>query len=88
MDRVQYTKFKHALYGESIIYHDRLYRPSEIAKNGWIVNNNGQGDYKYVLKLIKFKRLKARNVCITGKTYWRVSGKTIVDYRKSLKDDN
>lgn len=66
-----------------------MYRPSEIAKNGWILNTNGDKNYKFILKLIRLGKLKAKNVCVTGTSqmYFRVKGQHIIDYQKRLTDE-
>lgn len=59
------------------------YRPSEIAKNNWIKNRVGKGDYFKILKLIKVGRLKARNYCLSEQMpMWLVLGSEIIKYNK------
>ena len=73
------------------IEHGRWYRPSEIAKLGLILNSRGNGDYGFVLKLIKDGRLKASNYAkpdsIQG-PYWRVKGSWISEYLVKCEEPN
>jgi hypothetical protein len=62
------------------------YNPSQIVENGWIRNTKDKPDYRYVLRLIKYGRLRARNVCLTGKKYFRVLGADIIRYNQSIYD--
>jgi hypothetical protein len=59
------------------------YNPSQIASYGWITNNNDKPDYRYVLKLINKGVLRARNVCLTGKKYFKVRGEDILKYQNA-----
>lgn len=64
---------------------EKKYKPREIARNNWIVNSKGKGDYYLVLKLINKNVLRARDVG-NGKTpYYRVLGSEIIRYLDSLK---
>jgi hypothetical protein len=65
------------------IVPDKEYNPSEIASNGWIKNTKNKNDYKYILRLIKYGKLRARNVCLTGKKYFKVLGSDIIRYKHS-----
>lgn len=58
------------------------YNPMDIVKHGWILNNNSKPDYKYVLKLIKFGKLNATNVCMTNQKYYKIRGQDIINYRR------
>ena len=61
-------------------------KPSEIAKNGLITNSKGKGDYRYVLRLIKANKLKARNWALSGdKPYFMVHVDEIERYRKEWR---
>jgi hypothetical protein len=59
------------------------YTPSQIVYYGWIgkAENKQESDYRYVLRLIKYGKLQARNVCLTGQKYFRVRGEDILRYR-------
>lgn len=62
---------------------NRQYRPSEICKNGWIVNNKNKPNYKYILRLISAKKLKARDGSFADSVkYYQVMGRDIIEYRK------
>ena len=60
-------------------------KPSDIAKRSLIRNSVGKGDYRYVIRLIKSNKLKARNWAMTGdKPYWLVHTDEITRYNKEL----
>lgn len=59
------------------------YSPKQIAENEWIKNTHGKGDYYFVLKLIKRKLLKARDINPGGEVpAFRVKGEAILEYLK------
>ena len=63
---------------------ERWYRPSEIAKLGFILNSRGNKDYSFVLKLIRDGRLKASNYAKPDSQqgpYWRVKGSWVLAYK-------
>lgn len=63
---------------------NREYAPSEIFKNGFILNTKGKADYLYVIRLINRGRLRARNVCLgKHKKYYKVLGSDIIAWKKS-----
>jgi len=64
---------------EKEIGFDVLYKPSEIVKNGWIYNKK-KYTYDFVLKLIRLKRLKAKNVGFGKKNHYRVKGLDVIKY--------
>ena len=58
-------------------------RPSEIAKQKLITNSKGNGDYRYVLRLIESGRLKAKDRVLSGdKPYYVVHKDEIERYRE------
>ncbi len=59
------------------------YNPSEIVKYGWIKNSKQKSDYRHVLRLIRYGKLQARNVCLTGHKYFKVLGSEIIKYQQS-----
>jgi hypothetical protein len=59
------------------------YNPSQIVEHGWITNTRNKPDYRYVLRLIKYGKLRARNVCLTGAKYFKVLGEDIIKYKQS-----
>jgi hypothetical protein len=67
------------------IEKDRWYRPSEIAKLGFIKNSKGEGDYALILKFIKRGKLMARNFGLGKTPYFRVKGDEIIRYLEGLK---
>ena len=66
------------------IIDNRLYRPQEIVKNGFILNSMNKPDYNYVLKLIGDGTLKAINKGLKNKKVvaYMVSGKEIKRYKR------
>jgi len=67
------------------IEKERWYKPREIAKNGWIRPPFGKTEfsaYLYVLKLIKTRKLKAKNVGLGQTPYFVVKGDEIVKFIK------
>lgn len=65
---------------------DTLYRPSQVAKKGWILNAVGKADYKYIIKLISGGKLSAVNISTGKNPHWRIKGSTIIAYRNSQPD--
>jgi hypothetical protein len=68
---------------EKRIIPDAEYNPSQIVEHGWIVNTRSKPDYRFVLRLIKYGKLRARNVCLTGAKYFKVLGEDIIKYKES-----
>lgn len=66
------------------IYDKKWYRPSEIAELGLIKNSKGKADYYFVLKLIKTKRLRAKNYANGKKPYWLVPEDEIARYHDTV----
>jgi len=62
---------------------EREYSPKEIALYGIITNTRNKGDYRYILRLIKYGKLRARNACVTGAKYFKVLGEDIIKYKQS-----
>ena len=61
----------------------RDYTITEIVNHGWIVNNDGIPTRAYIQKLIKFKKLKVRDVCANPKFHcYLISGEVIINYLK------
>jgi hypothetical protein len=56
------------------------YRLSKISEMGWITNTNGDKEWKYVWRLVRDGKLKARNFSMPNKPLWRVRGETIIAY--------
>lgn len=64
-------------------------KPSEIANMSLIVNSKGRGDYRYVLRLIKNGKLKARDWSQAGeKPYWLVHVEDIDKYNHGLRGED
>lgn len=61
---------------------DAEYTPSQIVRYGWISKprNKEESDYRYVLRLIKHGKLRARNICLTGQKYFKVKGEEVLRY--------
>jgi len=67
------------------VINKEWFKPSELAKYNLITNSKGKGDYRYVLKLIKNGKLKARDWSSTGnKPYWLVHWTEITNYNNEL----
>ena len=67
------------------IIEDRLYKPSEIVSNGFILDTKNNSNYDYVLNIIKTGILEAVNKG-TGKTkYYMVSGAEIKRYKREVE---
>ena len=61
---------------------DCWYRPSEIAKQGIILNSRNKSDVFFVLRLIKSNSLKAQNYGKGHIPYFRVLGRDLIDYKR------
>lgn len=59
---------------------NRWYKPSEIAKNKFIVNSVNKADMYFVLKLIRRGKLKADNYATETKPFYRVRGSEIIRF--------
>lgn len=59
-------------------------KPSQIAQNGLITNTKGNADYRFVVRLIKSGKLKAKVYTNTkdGKQYWLVHRSEIEKYNQ------
>ena len=57
-----------------------FFSPRDIAKNGWIVSRNGEGNYERVLKLIRSGRLESVNYSTGKKKMYRVYAWQLVKY--------
>lgn len=68
----------------------KLYKPSEIAKEGLIRNSvnsdNYIANYQFVLKLIKAGRLKAKDYGSGSRKYWLVSADEIKRYNAEVNN--
>ena len=61
-----------------------FYRPSEIAKRGWIIDFKGKGRYAYILKLIRLNRLRARDFGLGKTPYYKVLGRELIRYLENI----
>lgn len=67
------------------IIEDKLYKPTDIVREGFILDTLGKPSYHYILKLIKKGVLKARNKG-TGKVpHFMVLGSEIKKYKKEVE---
>lgn len=63
---------------------NRKYAPSEIYRNGFILNTLGKRDLHYVYHLIRIGRLRAENVCQGKfKKYFKVLGSDIIKWKQT-----
>lgn len=63
----------------------RMYRPREIANNGWILSQRGTRSYFAILDLINAGRLKAVNVGYGTRRFNMVSGAEIVRFKREYE---
>ena len=69
------------------ILDDELYKPMQIANNGFILNTKGKRSYHYILSLINKGVLNARDKG-TGKTvYNMVRGSEIKRYKREVEGE-
>lgn len=72
-----------------VIDKKKWYKPREIARENWIQAPGGtglseNGNYNYILNLIRTGRLKARNYSVAAHVkYWLVSEDEIKRYSKA-----
>lgn len=62
---------------------EREYKPSEIARFGFILDTKGKPNYRYVTNLIQKGKLRARNVGAGAIPYYKVLGKDIIKWKQS-----
>ncbi len=67
---------------ENHLQENELYRPREVAENGWILNTKRKKDYFYVLKQIRRGNL---NAYPAGKKGYLVRGEDILDYKRKFE---
>lgn len=64
---------------------DIYYSPREISKKKCIANSRGgieSGNYDYILRLIRFGALPAKNFGLGKTPYYRVKGIDLINYLK------
>ena len=59
---------------------DLLYKPLDIVNSEWIYNGNGKYTKNFILRLIRLKRLKAKDAGIGKVPHYRVRGIDILEY--------
>jgi hypothetical protein len=67
------------------IMPNKLYKPSEIARLGIILNTKNKPDYKYILGLIKSGQLIAVNKGLRDTPYYMISGMELIRYKKEVE---
>lgn len=71
------------------IKDDQFYRPSEIVKNGWILNSRGKinsSSYNYVVKLVNKGMLTGVDYATNNKKpFWKVQGREIKRYLREVE---